>query len=1227
MVALVVVVASCLAVGDSRARPARAQAPLPTAAGVEATLHTAFVRWTTTPSVFVQAQLLDANNRPVANATGLADDQGIVVLRFGGGGRQPGMPGQAPAAAVITAGHVIRLQAAGGEAVAVAVPDLAAGADVAGNRVVGRAPAGVEVEVEARVGGAPVSTRVTADAGGMVALALAPSPALAPGDGGAVRMLTAEGNRFSATFHVLQAEVTIGARQVSGRATLGTTVTASVTSAAGRPKGSGSAAVSGEDAWQIVGGRATAVGAVEPGDSISVTQTSPLPGATFTITGVVPHLSVHMNPATGQVEGAAPAGAPLTVELVSPYDERYERLTTADPTGAYSVDCSDIAGFGRGWTAGVLHRAGGLGVRAVQTMEQVRVGVHRSLVNGVAQPGQLVTVTLRSADGRVKALSAVRVGGQGQFQTFFGGGDTIAVSDVVEVEFVAGDPVSVLVAPVSAQTDAEADRVFGEAPAGSAVRVSQGTGSNQRVVIVAADELGRYSASFAGVLDIAPPMSGDLVVRLPSGHELFTGWAAVQMTIEIGQPLVSGNGPLGRSALLQLVDPSGATVASGEALALAGPGQGQFGPGQGPGPAATGAYRWTVRLADTLEASVAARPGDTLRATVGDDRFHVLIPELSGAAFVSDDVVNGHTSPDREVTIRLTRPLTRETAATTVTSDANGNFSHDFTDTFDIQHNDAVLFTTLEAGHIINSRVFVPGLRIDLDTAMLVGSWRPDADLLVELSGPSGPRASAQVRTRADAVFNLLLTDRSGARTLPEPGDTIHVEPLGEMVDTPLEMTVPELTLAWSVKDNAIGGRATPGGSIVFSLRDVIDRGAAGPQMRRAEPPIEADGTYSVAFRPAVDLLPGMEMESQYRLPSGHIAVRTRTTALLNVQHGGANVCGFALPLERVTAVAQDAGGTELARGSAQAGHRSAYALQLRAPDGALLATGQGQRVAAVLAGETVSMTLPALDVRVDWATGRISGTGPERSAFQVLRPARGCLDMANRAVQRGRTGPDGQFVLPMPGLDPGDGFELAFFAADGHRFYRHVFRSLGQVYVHTERVAGRAMPQSRVAVTLSAPDGSPKGVAEAVTDANGRFDTRLADGSGAPAVSLPGDRVRLETSGETPDIEVEELRFDWSPGEPIVGTAPAGREVRVTVALQGPSASFTLPVAADGTFRLEAGDIPPRSAWSLGDIQGVRVVLETASGHEMVSETGVAPPLPPERPHAIYLPRATKRY
>jgi hypothetical protein len=286
--------------------------------------------------------------------------------------------------------------------------------------------------------------------------------------------------------------------------------------------------------------------------------------------------------------------------------------------------------------------------------------------------------------------------------------------------------------------------------------------------------------------------------------------------------------------------------------------------------------------------------------------------------------------------------------------------------------------------------------------------------------------------------------------------------------------------------------------------------------------------------------------------------------------------------------------------------------------------------VRSELDGEAVEVELPPLTVRVDWSNGQVTGTGPARALFQVLRPARGCLETDFRRATRGRVNQQGRFTVRMPELDPGQGFELAFFTDDGHRLYRHVFRSLGQIWVNTETVTGRTTPSSPVELVLVDDQGNERARAATTASPNGGYQVAFEGPDGTPVTIRAGDKVQLAASGENPEIRVEELAFDWSPGEAIVGSAPANREVSVTVGLTGGgSATFPLLADARGVFRFGREDVPPRSDWGIDDIESVRVLIETPNGHHIIAGTeppsGPVDPPPVERTGTVYLPRVVK--
>jgi hypothetical protein len=207
--------------------------------------------------------------------------------------------------------------------------------------------------------------------------------------------------------------------------------------------------------------------------------------------------------------------------------------------------------------------------------------------------------------------------------------------------------------------------------------------------------------------------------------------------------------------------------------------------------------------------------------------------------------------------------------------------------------------------------------------------------------------------------------------------------------------------------------------------------------------------------------------------------------------------------------------------------------------------------------------------------------------------------------------------------LDPGAGLEIAFFTADGHRFYRHVFRSFGQVFVHTPEVRGRANPFSTVEVTVLTAAGAEKAAGTAVADGEGRFRLSVRSG-GATARIEPGDVVRLTASGESPEILVEEMTFDFTPQGGLVGIAPPDRDVEVRVTLEdGRELSIAQHTDAAGRFTYGRADLPPRADWDFQDIRVIQAGLPTANGHEIAAEVALEAVPPPTGGFQILLPWA----
>jgi hypothetical protein len=367
---------------------------------------------------------------------------------------------------------------------------------------------------------------------------------------------------------------------------------------------------------------------------------------------------------------------------------------------------------------------------------------------------------------------------------------------------------------------------------------------------------------------------------------------------------------------------------------------------------------------------------------------------------------------------------------------------------------------------------------------------------------------------------------------------------------------------------------------------------------------------------------PGTLVTGTYRLPEGHIAVRNTAVPLVNVQQGGDNVCGVAPPNQALTGRLLRGGAPE---GSAQtvSEPNTMYAMHLKDSAGRSASTAISDTVEVVVGGETISVELPRVDLTVDWPTGAVQGSGPANQLVAAFIPATDCLGPARRdftSAMVTRANQQGQFALQTGTLDPGTGFEVAFELASGHRVYRHVFRSLGQVFVHTSRVTGRANPSSPVTLVLEDAGGAQLAQVAGAADGDGWYDLSF------PGAQIdPTNVVRLSASGEDPRIAVEDLTLDFSVQGGVSGTAPRDRNLELKLELaDGRLLIVDLVSTGVGEYSFGTADIPPRADWDFGDVATARVTLPTANGHEIVAEVvlEVVPPTPqPGGGFKIYLP------
>ncbi|MBK8541837.1 MAG: hypothetical protein IPL60_17840 [Ardenticatenia bacterium] len=113
-----------------------------------------------------------------------------------------------------------------------------------------------------------------------------------------------------------------------------------------------------------------------------------------------------------------------------------------------------------------------------------------------------------------------------------------------------------------------------------------------------------------------------------------------------------------------------------------------------------------------------------------------------------------------------------------------------------------------------------------------------------------------------------------------------------------------------------------------------------------------------------------------------------------------------------------------------------------------------------------------------------------------------------------------------------------------------------------------------------------------ATANGDGAFGLRLPESASGPERIEAGDIVTLEAGGQSAEITVEPLSFDWSEGAAIFGQAPANRPVQLRLRLKS-GATYSIPASpmpaaasASRTTRCPCAAAGPwptwrRSAWS----------------------------------------------
>ena len=848
-------------------------------------------------------------------------------------------------------------------------------------------------------------------------------------------------------------------------------------------------------------------------------------------------------------------------------------------------------------------------------------------------PSKRVTATLHNEAGEILGSDAKTVSIDGRFTLdldrpdpdIAGGVDTpMYPGSILAVEIARSDPIRIEVPRLSTGLDVDARvlRVRGPTAVDIQALITDGSSILKRLLSTDA-------------------AAGEAEWRLPDSLDLVSGrtWAAITLTLPSGHAAVAEAAPLtlavltghggqvnyisdimtGKALTVTLSDTSGGLVHQ-EII--------QASTARRTGPL-FGIFQY-LPLRDALDASVPIWSGDVVQVSRGLESARMTVPVVTARVNVAERLVAGSTIPNANLTFMKHpeyAPSTREYGR----SDERGMFRH-VLEEIEIGANDGLFVSVGLGRHEAWFPIGAPGMVVEVDTGLVIGAVEPNVGVRVELVRDGAVVAAGIGRTNDHAEFTIPLIGSDGRRGAVKPGDQVLVSAPEAELTRELSWRVPEFTVAIEPDGRGMGGMAPfKGGTIwlsqLFSVSfPLMDRG----RLESSRTEIGPDDTWRTRF---LDPTSGSGYRAHLISNSGNIAIRDAVEPLLVVEHGGDRVCGAGHPLLPVIIERTAEDGTVDARATTYSNERGAFEAEMLTDDGLPVHLVSGSRLSATIGGRTLAMTVPVLSGRFDpeVLSLRLDPLPPEadvalaygaRTCLHALPWSRAFAELERtgrfRRIAADFTNPDGSLMrnaftaLERPQMTHGAEISVL---RDEWRIYKSVPAPLrGEGYVGTDRVIGFARPRSSVTVSLMNADRSVRASSTPATDRYGAFDTQLERADGSPGVIRSGDLIGLSTQDgpnetfaaepESAEFAVETLGFDRDGEGGILGTAPAGRTVRIELDIDDVQVIIVEREAGpDGRFAFGPSDVPPRSKWKIDDVLAIRVILVQDGWHATASE------------------------
>jgi hypothetical protein len=863
-----------------------------------------------------------------------------------------------------------------------------------------------------------------------------------------------------------------------------------------------------------------------------------------------PHMApitVPVVPLTGQVDvnaetvsGEGPANDLVNVIL---YDAGWswiaDQSATTDASGAYSADFMGVADIQPGNPVEVRHRNADGHTVYIQVYAgpklYAQLNSYYAWGYSVAANSP-VTLTLRDTDSTIKGSGTDFSDWNNEFSAYLysatGQRAIIEAGDVLEADFGNGAVVSMTVAGLTADVDADTDAISGTGPANDHLGVSVGNFNET----VPTDGDGKWSADASGKEDITP--GEQVLVRHINADDHETWLYGVAPVVYVratgsgstayqADNYVSGYASRRAVVNVTLKDGSGATITSRRVVADSGNGY------------------YATYLNDALGLDADIQGGDEVIVSPSPEAT-VDVPEIDAEVDADTNTITGATSITDDYLGVYVNGYNQ-----TVHTDASGVF----TATFPAINpgNAAYVRYHNEHGHWIHARFQAESagdVRIYArwDGGELCNNcasgYASASNIVatVALKRDGSTIATATGWTDSYRWFNVMFTDAAGEDVDIVQGDVIEVS-----ASEPVSMTVEAITVEADAEADRLYGTGPAGGQLQ------IEGDCWGNTT------ITDDGTWWFAC----GLYAGSYGYLYYTQPDDHRTYLGWAVPLVRVHENGNYVGGTVKRGMPVTVTLQNSRGAERAVETTTSDRANGW-FRVNFQDGAgdpIII--QPNDTVVVQASPAIIVPVTPLSAEMDPVNDEVTGSGPAGKDLEVWIYKAG--DWHYRPVT---VDGSGAYTADFSGeidAQAGDEIWVSYWNEEGNLVYIDFNAPMVRVNAVNNIVDGYATPNATAQLTLQQSGVATPTTTSASTGINGWFSAFFTDADGNVVDIQAGDTVQV-TASPAVDVDVADLSASVNAGaDTVTGTGPADSLLLVKAFSEGGGWWRSKSVTTDG--------------------------------------------------------------